>query len=209
MSKEIKGALQCNLVTSCEEKLIFGRYERFLGKTYYSTITNFDKMTEFETRKSKLSRLSKIWFIKISCMLMTLRCFVNIFFPTEFIKNITCNAYHYLGNSALINLGLFTAGLATPLILGTTHQYFISSGQSYQFEYMHKIKYKRLDYRLNNEFNNKFYRKFNWISRGVSTLFLPSMLMQVLLHLVPLILGRFDPRLDFNDIGNFNITISQ
>ena len=200
--KSMKTQLRRRSITENEQEQIFKRYEKFLASTYYSIAKDFNNIEPAQLNNLKtISRLVKILIIKFLSLLFAIRCIVNIFWPTEYIRNLTCNGFHYFGNSVLICMGLGAGATAGSLMLAASEQYFIFRGQSYQFEYMNKIKYRRLDYRLNNRFNNKFYRKFNWISRGVTALFMPSFIVSAVLYCSPTLIGYFDPELDFNISG--------
>ena len=179
-----------------EENEIIKEYEKFLVNTVYSSSVNFD-LTHLNSR----SRVIKITALKLLALVFSLRCIVNILWPTDYMRDLTCNGYHYLGDSVLANMGFLGGSLPGSLMLAATQQYFIFSGQSYQFEYMNKIKYRRLDYRLNNRFNNKFFRIFKWISFGVNTQFIPSFLFVSVLYCSPTVIGYFDPDIKFNLYG--------
>ena len=189
-------------ITNFENNRIFTKYEKFLANTLYSPSTNFEHTSKFEVKSpQKRSRLIKITMIKICSLAFAIRSFVSILWPTEYIRGLTCNGFDYLGSSILFDMPFLAGTLSGSLLLGPTQQYFILSGQSYQFEYMNKIKYRRLDYRLNRRLNNKFYRKFNWISKGVNRLFIPSFLFAAILYFAPTVMGYFDPEVQFTLIG--------
>ena len=160
-----------NSVSKMEQDIIFSRYEKFLAQSIYSGSANFDKNTRVET--GKCWRAIKIIFIKLLIVCFGLRCIANIFWPNSpLIQQLTCNGFHYLGNSPMLNLGMLAGVISGSLLLGSCQQYFILKGKSFQLQYINKIKYRRLDYSLNNEFNNKFFKKFNWISIWVYTQFI-------------------------------------
>ena len=188
--------------TSPEEQLIFARYESFFKRTLYSMSTTFDDFIKIDLKNKKNStRFTRITILKIMSFVFVLRSAINVLYPTEFVKFITCNGFHYLGDHLLINMAVLAGSLTGSLVLGFTQQYSIFSGQSYQFEYMNKIKYRRLDYRLNRRLNKKFYRKFDWISRGATILFKPTLCAVSVLICTPGFIGYFDPDIQFNPIG--------
>ena len=147
-------------VTSAEEGRIFSRYEKFLTSINYTITSDFDQIGKinFDIWRNK-KKLYKVLVIKLFALLFGIRCLVNILCPTPYIRNLTCNGYHYLGNSKMINLVFLCGYLAGNIMLALSNQYLILSGQSTSFSYLNRIKHRRLDYRLNRRFNNKFYRK--------------------------------------------------
>ena len=190
-----------NSISKTVQDKIFSRYEKFLAQSIYSTSANFDQVTKGDT--GKRSRVIKIILVKILTICFGLRCIPNVFWPNSpLIQQITCNAFHYLGNSSMINLGLLGGMISGTLILGPCQQYFIFSGNSFQLQYLNKIKYRKFDYRLNDTFNSKFFREFNWISIWAYTQFLPVTITMAALYCTPSLLGYFDPELNLNLLGN-------
>ena len=175
---------QRNSITATQQEQIFQRYEKFLARILYSTSTNFDQIhPDHQLNVSNnVFRMIKISTLKFLSLLFLIRCWINILFPNEFTQNLTCNGYHYLGNSVMINLGYSAGVWSGTLMLGLAQQYLIFTGESYQFSYMNKIKYRGLVYRLNKRFNNKFYRIFNWISRGVYPQFVQTFFIVTILY---------------------------
>ena len=193
------------MVTDRDERRIFARYEKFFVQHLYSTATSFDECDKVNFNDPmKLKRFSKMFVLEILTLLFALRCIVNILYPTEYIRDLTCNGYHYFGNQLTINLGLLAGCITGSLMLGLWQKYSIFSGQSYSMKYMNKIKYKRFDYSLNERFNNKFYRKFNWISKGVNAIYLAVVIMGISTFSAPTIMGWFDPDINFNTFGERN-----
>lgn len=200
--KSLKNPLRSSFIIASEEQRIFKRYEKFLATTLHSFVNNFDQIDKIVFKDSKtLIKFSKIIFLKFICLLFSIRCIVNIFWSNEYTRQLTCDGYHYLGNPVMINLGLLTGAVSANVIIASFNQFFTYMGLSYQFSYMNKIKYRRLDYRLNRSFNNKFYRRFNWISKGVDPLFKMTFIIGSTLFCAPIFIGYFDPELNFNLSG--------
>ena len=100
-------------ITKIEEDKIFTRYEGFLSGTIYSFVKNFDQASE------RRSRTIKIIILKLFSVLFAFRCIANIFWPNDVIRNLTCNGYHYIGNSLLFNLGSLAGCLSGTLLIAT------------------------------------------------------------------------------------------
>ena len=189
-------------VTNIEEQRIFSRYEKFLASIYYSITTSFDEVDEvnFDTRK-KSKRLIKILLIKFCSFILGIRYLAYVLWPTPYIRDLTCNGFHYMGNARMISLAFLCGVLSANFMLALSNQYFILKGKSYQFQYMNRIKHRRLDYRLNRRFNNKFYRKFNWISKAVSSQFFPTWLISTVMYCSPMVIGYFHTDVNFSLAG--------
>ena len=189
-------------ITSIEERRIFTRLEKFLRSIYYSTTTDFDSVRKIDWKdRSQVKRLMKILVFKLCTLLISIRSLVSIIWPTPYIRDLTCNGYHYLGNPFLANMAFLGGTFSGTLTLGLANQYLIIRGESYQMRFIQKIKYKRLEYGLNRRFNTKFYRKFNLISRGVRSQFVPLWLMFSFMYCSPSVIGYFDPKVNFSLIG--------
>ena len=183
---------------------IFQRYEKFMDDTIYSMSTNFDQIGKTRLDESgKIKRMAKIVFLKLFSMIFVIRSFLNVFWPTMLIRQLTCDGFYYLGNPILINLGTLVTTLVGDIICAGIQQYLIFSGQSYELVYINKIKYRRLEYKLNTNFDNKFYRKFNWISRGIAPLFCFTLTFFVISICTPIVLGHFDPETKFTLFGKY------
>ena len=192
-------------ITSIEERRIFTRLEMFLHSIYYSTTTDFDTVRKLDWQDwRQVKRFLKILVIKFSTLLIAIRCLVSIIWPTAYVRDLTCNGYHYLGNPFLVNLAFLCGAFSGTLTLALVNQYLILRGESYQMLFIQKIKYKRLEYGLDRRFNTKFYRKFNLISRAVRSQFVPLWLGSSVLYCAPSVIGYFDPEVNFSLIGELN-----
>ena len=150
----------------------------------------------------KRSKVFMIIFVKLLTICFGLRCIANVFWPNSpLVQQLTCNGFHYLGNSPMLNLGMLAGIISGSLLVGTCQQYFILNWKSFRLQYINKIKYQRLDYRLNNAFNNKFFKKFNWISIWTYTQFIPVFLTVSAIYCTPTLIGNFDPELNYNLLG--------
>src|SRR4051812_20878786 len=104
---------------------IIAKYEGFFAGKFYSMAKNFEV-----NGRIKLDSIEKImrFLVIMTCKLMTwifcVRCFVNIMWPSTYIRDITCNGYELLGSSSLVNLGLAFGNMAQTTV-ASCNQYFI------------------------------------------------------------------------------------
>ena len=185
-------------ITGMEERRIFTQFEKFLAFSYYSIPKDF----EFYN-KNKIStwRFFIISIIKVLSILLGIRSLLNILWPTPYIRDLTCNAYHYLGSQVMINLVFLGGVISANMILAMTNQYFNLIGQSAMFRYMNKVKNQTLDYELKGRFRNKYFRYFKLLAKVVSTQFIPNCLLFTLIYCSPSVFGYFDPELNFSLMG--------
>ena len=180
------------------EQHMFGELEKFIDKSHILKANSFDDFTRI---KFDEKRFLLIIVMKILSFIFFIRCILNIVWPTAYIRDLTCNAYHYLGDPVLINL-VFLGGVTTVnILIGLFYQYFNLSGQSYQCKYMSKVKHQTFDFKLKGRFADKYFRYFKLISKGVSTQFLPICLAMAFIFCSPTLIGYYDPELNFSLMG--------
>ena len=93
----------------------FKGLEIFFHKAHFLKSHTFDDFTRI---KFIDKRLIIIVSLKILSIIFLIRCVLNILWPTSYIRNLTCNAYHYLGDPTLINLVFLSSVITANLIFG-------------------------------------------------------------------------------------------
>ena len=192
----IIGQIKLGYLTSNEEKRIISKYEHFLSKSLFFYTTNFD-----EIGKQNNGRLCRLAFLKVCSLICTMRSIASLLWPTPYVRDLTCNGFHYLGNPILLNLGIILGTILGSFGHGALHQYFNVFGQSRMFWYMNKIKNRQMKYKLNGRFNRKFFRRLNIIAMLLDKMFVPSYFFVGFVFCSPSIIGFFDDQLNFTISG--------
>ena len=143
------------------ELKVFNKYESFLATVKYSPSSSITgRATDLSDRKN-LTKLIKIIFIKFIVIIFGFRCLLIIVWPqSKLIRQLIADGVPYIGDPFLTYLGHLGGVIQGNLMLGLLQQYFILKGKSFQLQYINKIKYRGLDYRLHYTFNTKFFKKF-------------------------------------------------
>ena len=203
MSKALKafvlsayGDIKLDNLTPNEEKKIISKYEKFLSNSLFFYTTNFDEIGKKNNR-----RLLILVILKVCPFLHMARSVVHLLWPTPFVTDLTCNAYHYLGNPVVLDNGESVAMLSCNLSHGALHQYYNIYGRSRMFWLMNKIKNRGMEYKLNHRFNLKFYRRLNIIGVSLNIMFIFNWLSIGVLLSIPSIIGYFDDQHNFTPIG--------
>ena len=198
----IIGQIKLGYLTPNEEKRIMSKYEHFLSKSLFFYTTNFDEIGKQDNR-----RLCMMASLKVCSLIIMMRSIASFLWPTPYVRDLTCNGFHYLGNPLILNIGVIAVTLLGSFGHGGLHQYFNVYGQSRMFWYMNKIKNRHMKYKLNGRFNRKFYRRLNLIAMLLNKTFLPSFIVCVCFLCSPLIIGFFDEELNFSVTGKLLLGI--
>ena len=190
--------LHWKIYDQVEERKVFDRFEKFLGNSIYSIAQN---SCEFSQIRFTKKRLAIIIFLKILCIFLGIRCVLNILWPTPYIRDLTCNSYHYLGNQVLINMVFLGGAVSADLTLGITHVFLNLTGSSHQYNYLSKIRNYSLYYGLSGRFRAKYFRYFDYLLKVCSTQFVPNWLIFTVIYCFPTIFGYFSKDLNFNLFG--------
>ena len=186
------------------ESQIWAEYQKYLNNTFYLLFTNLD-----DTGKIKFNlknpRIILILIIKSSSLLFDLKFVLNLIWPSSFTSQLTCDTFHYLGNDQLLNLspGLFFSMIN---IGSTVFQYFQYRAVCYIFGYLCKVKNDRINSKIDRKRKAKFYRTFYLITIIIPMAHIASAICLNLVMDIPLILGYFDPALNFNGFGKYVYT---
>ena len=186
-----------------KRKKIISKYEHFLSKSLFFYTTNLDEIGKQDNR-----RLCMLASLKVCSLIIMMRSIASLLWPTPYIRHLTCNGFHYLGNPYLINMGVISSTIFDSLSHGGLHQYFNIFGESRMFWYMNKIKNWKMKYKLNDQFNRKFYRRLNIIAMSLNKVFVPSFLFIGFVLCSPSIVGYFDDELNFTITGKLLSYIS-
>ena len=200
-------AIKLNQLTPTEEKKVMAKYETFLSRSLFFYTTNMNEIGKTNTR-----RLLFLLSMKVCAIFIMTKSIVYIVRPTSYIRDLTCNGYHYIGDPFLINLLVIFGSLLGHFGHGPLHLYNNLLGQSRMFWFMHKIKNRRMKYKLNNHFNRKFYRRLNVIAMSANKVLIPSWLLLCVVIGGTNIIGFFDDQLNFSLIGKvlcFNINFKR
>ena len=184
-----------------EEVNVFRKFEILFSKYYWFSIyTDFDGFELGQLKKRK-ARLFGIIVLKLCSIILAMRCIVNVIWPNPYVRDLTCNAFHYLGNTTLINLAFASGSISGNLIIGLNVLYFNLRGQSSHYLLLNKLKYRRVKYKLNTKFRRKFFAKLDLISIVLSKQFIPIWFVYSFLFCTPTLIGYFDPELNFTPMG--------
>ena len=194
--KVIIGEIKLDYLTPSLEKRIMSKYEHFLSKSLFFYTTNFDEIGKQNNR-----RLCMLAFIKVCALIVMMRSIASLLWPTPFVRDLTCNGFHYLGNPFIVNVGVIAITLLGSFGHGGLHQYFNVYGQSRMFFYMKKIKNRQMKYKLNGRFNRKFFRRLNIIAMLLNKVFVLFYIIFSCFLCCPLIFGYFDDELNFSITG--------
>ena len=188
-----------SLINSNESKIIT-KYENFVSRTYCFYKKRCDDNQTVGNHDTK--RAIIIIIIKLCASLFLIRC---VLWPTPFIKYWTCNAYHYLGNALLINLAVLSATLAGNFGNGACFICYNLVNKERLLIYFDRFVHKKLNYRLNVTFRRKFFRRLNLFVYLLNTIHIPTVINWSCLICGPVIVGYFDPNVQFSLIGEIFI----
>ena len=201
LKNTVKRILISNSLTTSEEKTVFKTYEKVLQKYFW-----FGVHTDFEDYDqagftNKRSKFIKLLILKIGNFLFALRCLLNILWSTPYVRDLTCDAFHYLGNQVHINIACLGGCLVTDIIVGYTAVYYSLSGQSLRFRFLNDLKNQTIGCKLSFKYKRKLYRRIDLISFFISTLFIPIWFIYSFIFCIPTFIGYFDPGLNFSILG--------
>jgi hypothetical protein len=140
----------------------FKNYEKFLANNYFSPRTSLD-IKEIDNKVSS-KKLTIIIIMKILAFLFTIRAILAVTLPEKVTKPILCEFFHLYGNPTVIHIGLSAGAVCGSILCGIPFQYLIYHGRSRVFEFLNKIKYNKLIYKLNHRQERKFKLKLKIIS---------------------------------------------
>ena len=178
----------------------FVKFEKTLSRLFFFYTTKFSEYDQVNFKKNKI-RMVVLVLVKVASTILLIRCILNVLWPSKQIRDLTCNAYHYLADPFLMNLTFFAGSLTGNMGIGLANQLFDMTGNNMLFRYLNKIKCRTLDYPLNNKHRNKLNLYLNIISLYLATQFVPSWLICSVFYSMPTIIGYFDPALNFSIIG--------
>lgn len=201
LKKTIKRIINANLLTDYEFNNIFENYQNILQKYFTFIVRSNSNYSADNFYHGKKKRILILLLLKMCTLLFTLRCIVNILWPTPLIRDITCNAFHYLGNSVLVNIALAAGAFSGNLCAGMTVIFFNSNGLSPLLTQINAMKLQNIGYKLNRKYRQKLCRRIDLISSLLSTQLIPIWLTYTIVFCIPTFIGYFDPELNFTSTG--------
>ena len=182
-----------------ERMLIIAKYEQLLANSLSPLATTFDECAKINYKENKI-RIVAILLFKLCSITYIINNAVNVFWPTPYIRGLTCNVCKTFGNPILNNLAVCLIFLVV-FSYQALFQYFFITGQNSLYQYMYKIKYQLLEYKLNRDLTHKFYRNMAFSSRLYSISFISTWITLILIADTLVFRGYFDPELNFSLTG--------
>ena len=185
-----------SLVNSDEERVLI-KYERFVWRTHcFYSKQRCNENTP--NGKHDVKRAIIIFIMKLCSFTFLIRC---ILWPTPFIKYWTCNAYHYLGNAIFISLVMFAATMSGNIGMGLFFTGNSLVHRSPFLVYFDKFQHKKHSYYLNERNRHKFFQRLNLFAKWLNAIHIPTVISWSCLISGPVIMGYFDPDLQFSLIS--------
>ena len=191
----MRKAFEIFSLVNFHERKIIEKYERFLSRTYCFYKVKFDDQIN---SKFDVKRFTIICTMKLCSLIFLIRC---VLWPTPLIKYWTCNAYHYLGNAFMINLAMCCATLSANFGNGLCILGYSMVNKQCFLVYFDKFKYKKLQYSLNDHYRRRFLRRLDMFTNLLNIIHIPTLINWSCLICGPIIVGYFDPSVQFSIIG--------
>ena len=106
----------------------FTKIEYFMSRTNFLISTTFD---DYYNRRLSKNKIISVFIFRFIAFFGAIRFLLYPLFRTPYIRDLTCNATHYMGNPILISFVMFCSCIDMDILVGTSIIYWGGQGSEH------------------------------------------------------------------------------